>query len=111
MANVTVSQMGENERMFRDMAKRLKWEVSGDLFKSELKRARELDAAPASQGSEPEASPQENVLLKQDGNKLIITVDMSKDYGKSKSGKSNIIASTLGVLQVGDARINLTAWR
>lgn len=37
-----------------------------------------------------------NVDVKQDGNKLIITVDLSQDFGASKSGKTTIIASTEG---------------
>jgi hypothetical protein len=32
--------------------------------------------------------------------KLIMTVDLTKDYGKSKSGKSTIIASTEGNISV-----------
>jgi len=37
-----------------------------------------------------------NIELTQDGNKLIITVDLDKEFGHSKSGKSIIIASTEG---------------
>ena len=37
-----------------------------------------------------------NVEIKADGNKLTITVDLSKDFGLSKSGKSRIIATTEG---------------
>ncbi|PLX25972.1 MAG: hypothetical protein C0600_11455 [Ignavibacteria bacterium] len=37
-----------------------------------------------------------NVEMKLDGNVLTITVDLSKDYGLSSSGKSVIIASTEG---------------
>ncbi|WP_434132710.1 hypothetical protein KIAC18_000257 [Sporomusa sphaeroides] len=37
-----------------------------------------------------------NVDMKVDGDILTITVDLSKQYGKSGSGKSIIVASTEG---------------
>jgi len=37
-----------------------------------------------------------NADLKVDGNKLTITVDLSKDHGPSKSGKTIIIATSSG---------------
>ncbi len=37
-----------------------------------------------------------NVDIKIEGNKAIITVDLSEDHGPSKSGKTRIIASTEG---------------
>lgn len=37
-----------------------------------------------------------NVSFKQNGQQLVITVDLSKDFGESKSGKSIVIASTEG---------------
>lgn len=37
-----------------------------------------------------------NVSMKQEGKILTITVDLSKEFGQSKSGKSIIIASTEG---------------
>lgn len=37
-----------------------------------------------------------NAALKVDGNKLTITVDLSKDHGPSKSGKTIIIATSSG---------------
>lgn len=37
-----------------------------------------------------------NVSMKQDGDKLVIEVDLTKDFGKSRSGKTTIIASTEG---------------
>ena len=43
-----------------------------------------------------------NVDVKQDGNKLIITVDLSQDFGASKSGKTTIIASTEGNVSAPD---------
>ena len=38
----------------------------------------------------------QNVDMKIEGSKLVITVDLSKDYGPSKSGKTIIIATTGG---------------
>jgi hypothetical protein len=37
-----------------------------------------------------------NVTMDVKDNKLIITVDLSKDFGPSGSGKSRIVASTEG---------------
>ena len=37
-----------------------------------------------------------NVDFKTDGSKLVITIDTSKEFGKSKTGKTTIIASTEG---------------
>jgi hypothetical protein len=41
-----------------------------------------------------------NVEMKVDGQKLIITVDLSKEFGKSSSGKNTIIATTAGNVSV-----------
>jgi hypothetical protein len=41
-----------------------------------------------------------NVDMKVNGNKLIITVDLTKEFGRSSSGKSIIIASTEGNIDV-----------
>lgn len=38
----------------------------------------------------------QNVEIKKSANTLTITVDLSKNSGPSKSGKSLVIASTLG---------------
>lgn len=43
-----------------------------------------------------------NVEIKVEGNKLTITVDLSKDFGPSSSGKTIQVASTLGNKQVKD---------
>ncbi len=37
-----------------------------------------------------------NVELKQDGDILTIKIDLSKNFGGSKSGKSTVVASTEG---------------
>lgn len=44
----------------------------------------------------------QNVKTTVKGNKLIIEVDLSQDFGISKSGKSISIASTLGNKSVKD---------
>ncbi|KGP75139.1 hypothetical protein JT05_12320 [Desulfosporosinus sp. Tol-M] len=41
-----------------------------------------------------------NCEMKLDGNILTITVDISKEFGKSASGKSIIIASTEGNVSI-----------
>lgn len=44
----------------------------------------------------------QNVQMKVVKNKLVIEVDISKEFGLSKSGKSVVIGSTLGNVNVGD---------
>jgi hypothetical protein len=41
-----------------------------------------------------------NVTMKVEGTKLILTVDLSKNLGKSKSGKTTVIGSTQGNVSV-----------
>ena len=41
-----------------------------------------------------------NVTFKVTGNTLTITVELEKRFGKSKSGKNEIIASTEGIVPV-----------
>ena len=43
-----------------------------------------------------------NVELEVTGNKLILTVDLSKEFGESKSGKTIIIASSEGNTSIPD---------
>jgi hypothetical protein len=52
-----------------------------------------------------------NTDIKVDGDKLIITVDLSKDYGPSKSGKTHIVATTQGNVSVGDVKLGLNVYR
>jgi len=53
-----------------------------------------------------------NAALKVDGNKLTITVDLSKDHGPSKSGKTIIIATSSGnkAIEGTDAIIGLNIY-
>lgn len=55
----------------------------------------------------------ENVEMKRDGDKLIITVDLTRDLGPSSSGKTTVIASTRGNAKVpdSDAMIGLNVYR
>jgi len=41
-----------------------------------------------------------NVEMKVDGDRLVITVDLAKEFGVSKTGKSITIASTEGNVSV-----------
>jgi hypothetical protein len=52
--------------------------------------------------------------MKLTGNTLTITVDLSKDFGKSASGKSVIIATTEGnvtVPETDDVKIGLNIYK
>lgn len=54
-----------------------------------------------------------NVKMKVEKNILTITVDLDENFGRSKSGKTTIIASTDGNIQVpqSEARIGLNIYR
>jgi hypothetical protein len=55
-----------------------------------------------------------NVDMKLNGEKLVITVDITKDFGPSKSGKSITIASTEGNISLPgheDIKIGLNIYR
>ena len=55
-----------------------------------------------------------NIDMKLNGNQLVITVDISKDFGMSKSGKSITIASTEGNISIpehDDIKIGLNIYR
>ena len=55
-----------------------------------------------------------NCEMKVTGNTLTITVDISKDFGKSSSGKSIIIASTEGNVSIPekeDIKIGLNIYK
>lgn len=56
----------------------------------------------------------QNVDLRVQGDKLIITVDLSKSFGLSSSGKSQIIATTAGNIPVPgrtDVKVGLNIYR
>lgn len=55
-----------------------------------------------------------NIEMKLNGEKLVIAVDISKDFGPSKSGKSLTIASTEGNISIpehDDIKIGLNIYR
>jgi hypothetical protein len=55
-----------------------------------------------------------NVEMKVDGNKLIIIVDLTKEFGKSSSGKTTIVATTAGNVSVprhDDIKIGLNCYK
>lgn len=61
-----------------------------------------------------EVSILKNVKMTLDGNILTIQVDVTKDYGPSSSGKTNIVATTEGgqsVEGLEDVKVNLTVYK
>lgn len=52
-----------------------------------------------------------NVETKIEATKLIITVDLTKTFGPSKSGKTIIVASTEGNVKIGDVTIGLNVYK
>ena len=55
-----------------------------------------------------------NVAIKQTGSKLTITIDLSKSFGPSKSGKTEIVATTGGNVIVdvnSQTKIGINAYR
>jgi hypothetical protein len=56
-------------------------------------------------------SAMKNVEMKMDGKKLVITVDTSKEFGPSKSGKTLIIGSTEGNQTIGDVTVGLNVYK
>ena len=52
-----------------------------------------------------------NVEIKVNKNIMTITVDISKTFGPSKSGKTTIVASTEGAQKVEDVMVGLNVYR
>jgi len=55
-----------------------------------------------------------NVKPRVEGNKLILEIDLSKDFGPSSSGKSLIVASTQGNVSIpgrDDVKLGLNVYR
>lgn len=48
-----------------------------------------------------------NITYSDDNKKMFIEVDLTKDFGKSTSGKTNIIATTEGNISVNGANTYL----
>ena len=56
----------------------------------------------------------DNIEMKVDGNVLTIKVDLSKDFGKSSTGKSTIIATSKGnqtIEGTDDVKIGLNIYK
>jgi uncharacterized OB-fold protein len=63
---------------------------------------------------ESEGGTMKNVEMSVEGNILTVTVDLSKEFGPSSSGKTIIIASTEGTVSIPDAedkKIGLNVYR
>lgn len=53
----------------------------------------------------------QNVITKKKGNKLIIEIDLSQEFGFSKSGKTISIASTLGNKNIEGVFVGLNVYK
>lgn len=54
---------------------------------------------------------QNGIKVEDKGDTLCITIDKSSDLGLSSSGKSRMVASTRGNINVGDLTIGVNAYR
>lgn len=54
------------------------------------------------QGTTKAKAEPKNVSMVVEGDKLVITVDLSQEFGLSKSGKTTIVASTAGEAKIGE---------
>ncbi|MFH2034576.1 MAG: hypothetical protein ABIJ26_07770 [Candidatus Margulisiibacteriota bacterium] len=52
-----------------------------------------------------------NVEFSTEKNILIIKVDLTKEFGRSKSGKTIIVASTEGNMNVGGVTVGLNVYK
>lgn len=52
-----------------------------------------------------------NIQQKIDGNKLTLTIDLSKDQGRSKSGKTLIVATSHGAEKINGVMVNLNVYK
>ena len=56
----------------------------------------------------------QNIDMTVKGDELVIKIDLTKDYGRSKSGKSTIIATTAGNVSIpehSDIHLGLNLYR
>ena len=73
-----------------------------------------VEVEPLVQWQQKEELAMKNIETKVTGDKLIITIDLTKNFGLSGSGKSLIIASTEGNISVPgreDVKIGLNVYR
>mgnify|MGYP003435739642 CR=1 FL=1 len=52
-----------------------------------------------------------NIETRMEGSKLILTIDTTKTFGPSKSGKTIIVASTEGNVKVGNVTVGLNVYK
>lgn len=52
-----------------------------------------------------------NVLVETKGDIMTITIDLSKDFGPSSTGKTIIVASSNGIKACGDVKIGLNVMK
>jgi len=52
-----------------------------------------------------------NVSYTLTGSKLVIEIDISKEFGESKSGKTIIVASTEGNKAIDDVKIGINVYK
>lgn len=53
-----------------------------------------------------------NIEIKENAGKVVITIDTTKSFGPSQSGKTTIIATTGGSIKLADgSSMNLTVYR
>ena len=52
-----------------------------------------------------------NIQTKRDGDKLTLTIDLSKSFGRSKSGKTEIVATSHGAELIEGVRVNLNIYK
>lgn len=52
-----------------------------------------------------------NVSYKIEKNKMTIEIDLSKDFGPSKSGKTTIIASTMGNQKINGIVLGINCYK
>ena len=53
------------------------------------------------------AEEMQNVSIKVEGNKAIITIEIDKEFGPSSTGKTIIVASTRGTVAIPNTNVRL----
>ena len=74
-------------------------------------RAFVLSGCPRTESLKSEVIMLTNIQTKIDGNKLTLTVDLSKDQGRSKSGKTLIVATSHGAEKINGVMVNLNVYK
>ena len=53
----------------------------------------------------------QNIEVKTEGTKLVLTIDTAKTFGPSKSGKTTIVASTHGNVTLAGVTVGLNVYK